>query len=87
MTIVVYHEVNSPTEFWASAQKSLPELPVAGVQRIIQVLPNQDMTKATCVWEADSVEALDQYLRSKVGDWSSESYYEVNTANAMGLNA
>jgi hypothetical protein len=87
MTIVVYHDVNNPTEFWASAQKSLPELPIDGVQKIIQVLPNQDMTKATCVWEADSVEALDKYLRSKVGDWSSESYYEVNTANAMGLNA
>ncbi len=85
MIILVNHEVNNPTDFWASAQKSLPELPVSGVQRIIQVMPNNDMTVATCVWEADSIEALDKYLRTKVFNWSKEKYYEVNTANAMGL--
>lgn len=85
MIIVVNHKVNNPGEFWASAQKSLPELPVNGVTRIMQVLPNADMTEATCLWEADSIEALDSYLRSKVFDWSTEVYYEVNTANAMGL--
>ncbi len=86
MIIVVNHKVNNPQEFWASAQRSLPELPADGVQRIIQVMPNQDMTEATCVWEADSIEKLDSYLRSKVYDWSKETYHEVNTANAMGLS-
>lgn len=85
MIIVVNHKVNNPQEFWASAQRSLPELPAEGVQRIIQVMPNGDMTEATCVWEADSIEKLDSYLRSKVQDWSKETYQEVNTAQAMGL--
>jgi hypothetical protein len=85
MIIVVNHKVNNPQDFWASAQQSLPELPVDGVQRIIQVMPNGDMTEATCVWEADSIEKLDGYLRSKVQDWSKETYHEVNTAQAMGL--
>ena len=44
------------------------------------------MTEATCVWEADSIETLDGYLRSKVGNTSKENYYELNEANAMGLN-
>jgi hypothetical protein len=85
MIIVVSHKVNNPGEFWASAQKSLPELPIAGVNKIMQVLPNKDMTTATCIWEADSIEQLDTYLRSKVFDWSTEEYYELNTAAAMGL--
>jgi hypothetical protein len=85
MIIVVNHQINNPTDFWASAQKSLPELPVSGVHKIVQVMPNADMTTATCVWEADSIEALDTYLRSKVQDWSTESYYELNTAAAMGM--
>lgn len=85
MIIVVNHKINNPGDFWASAQKSLPELPVSGVTRIVQVLPNKDMNEATCLWEADSIEALDGYLREKVQDWSKETYYEVNTANAMGL--
>ncbi len=86
MIILVNHKVNNPGEFWASAQKSLPELPADGVKRIIQVMPNNDMTEATCVWEADSIDSLDSYLRSKVGDWSLEVYYEINTAQAMGLS-
>ena len=87
MIIVVNHSINNPGDFWASAQKSLPELPVSGVNRILQVMPNADMTHAICLWDADSTEQLDAYLRSKVGDWSKETYMEVNTANAMGLPA
>jgi hypothetical protein len=45
------------------------------------------MTMATCVWEADNIETLDAYLRSKVQDWSTETYYELNTAAAMGVPA
>ena len=85
MIIVVNHKISNPTDFWASAQKSLPELPVNGVQRIVQVMPNKDMNEATCVWEAESIEKLDTYLRSKVQDWSKETYYELNSAAAMGM--
>lgn len=86
MFIVVNHSINNPQEFWGSAQKNLPGLPEAGVQRVINVLPNQTMDKCTCVWEADSIETLDAYLRDKVGDASADTYYELNEANAMGFN-
>jgi hypothetical protein len=86
MFISVHHKINKPADFWASAQKSLPELPVSGVKRIINVFPSNDMTEATCIWEADSIDSLDKYLRSKVSDWSQETYFEINTANAMGLS-
>lgn len=85
MIIIVNHSINNPTDFWASAQKSLPQLPESGVQKVIQVMPNADMTLATCVWEADSIKVLDTYLRSKVHAWSTETYYELNTAAAMGM--
>jgi len=87
MIIVVHHKINNPADFWAAAQKSLPELPADGVNRILQVMPNSDMTEATCLWDADSIELLDSYLRSKVSDWSQETYYELNTAAAMGVPA
>jgi hypothetical protein len=85
MFISVNHKINNPGEFWASAQKALPELPAPGVQRIINVFPSADNNQATCIWEADSIETLDKYLRSKVFDWSKETYFEINDANAMGL--
>lgn len=85
MIIVVNHKINNAQAFWASAQESLPKLPEAGVQRVLQVLPDVNGTIATCVWEADSIETLDRYLREKVGNWSAEEYHTVNTANALGL--
>lgn len=85
MIIAVKHTINSPANFWAAAQENLPNLPEQNVQRVLIVLPNNAMTEATCVWEADSIEALDSYLRNKVANWSTETYYEVNTPNALGL--
>lgn len=86
MIISVNHKIKDPGKFWVSAQKSLPELPVEGVQRIINVFPSSDMSQATCIWEADSIDSLDKYLRSKVFDWSQETYFEVNAVNAIGLH-
>ena len=85
MFIAVHHKINNPQNFWASAQASLPELPVSGVNRIINVFPAPDNLQATCIWDAESIEKLDDYLRSKVKDWSEETYHEINPANAMGL--
>ena len=85
MFISVHHNINNPGQFWASAQKSLPELPVAGVQRIINVFPSNDLKDATCIWEADSIETLDKYLRNKVFDWSKEPYFQINAANVVRL--
>jgi hypothetical protein len=87
MIIVVNHKIKDVAGFWGSAQQSLPKLPENGVQRVLQVLPNTDNSEATCLWEADDIATLDNYLRAKVGDMSSEVYYEVNTATAMGLPA
>ena len=87
MIILVNHKINNPGSFWTAAQQSLPNLPEANVQRVMQVLPNADMTEATCLWEAENIDTLNSYLRSKVGDASHEIYYEVNVANAMGLPA
>ena len=87
MIIHVNHKINNPEAFWKSAQDNLPNLPEANVQRVIQSLPNADMSEASCLWEAESIDALNSYLRSKVGDTSTEVYYEVNTANALGLPA
>ncbi|MCZ2337453.1 MAG: hypothetical protein LC127_04495 [Chitinophagales bacterium] len=65
----------------------LPNLPEMGVNRVIQVVPSEDMTQATCLWEAESIDTLDKYLRDKVGDMSVDIYHNVNEANSIGLPA
>ena len=85
MYIVVNHAISNPAIFWGSAQKNLPNLPEAGVKRIVNVFPNQNMDVCTCLWEAESIETLDLYLRDKIGDASKNSFYQVNEDNAMGI--
>jgi hypothetical protein len=43
------------------------------------------MDVSTCVWEAESIEMLDHYLRDKVGNAGKESYYQINEVNGIGL--
>lgn len=86
MYIVVHHNLEQPEDFWASAQRHLPQLPEAGVQRIVNIFPNQTMDKATCVWEADSIENLQQYLREKLGSSTNDPCFQINETTAMGLN-
>ena len=85
MYIVGLHNISNTEDFWAFAQLNLPNLPEAGVKRIVSLFPNQSMDKCTCIWEADSIENLNEYLRKKIGSASVDSYYQVNEATAVGL--
>jgi hypothetical protein len=86
MYIVVNHIISNPEDFWASAQKHLPNLPEAGVKRVLNIFPNQAMDKATCIWEADSIENLQKYLQEKLGSATNDSCFQINEAAAMGLD-
>lgn len=85
MYIVAHHDITNPEDFWTSAQKHLPRLPESGVKRMVSLLPNQNMDKCTCVWEADSIENLQAYLREKLGGASQQTLFQVNEAAAVGL--
>ena len=50
-----------------------------------QFCPSRDLSAATCVWEAGSVDAVRDYIDSMLGDSSDNTYFEINTENALGL--
>ncbi|RYZ47782.1 MAG: hypothetical protein EOO14_23065 [Chitinophagaceae bacterium] len=85
MYIVVNHTINNTEDFWTSAQKHLPNLPEGGVRRVLHVFPNQAMDNCTCVWEADSIEKLEQYFQDKLAHASTQTCFQVNEAAAVGL--
>lgn len=86
MYIVVHHVISHPEDFWASAQRHLPNLPEGGVKRVLNIFPSQTLDKATCIWEAESIENLQQYLREKIGTASEETCFQINETAAVGLN-
>lgn len=85
MYIVVNHIIHNTEEFWASAQRNLPRLPEDGVKRVLNIFPNQNLDACVFVWEADSIENLENYLRKKLGNASRETCFQINEAAALGL--
>jgi len=85
MYVLVSHSISMPAEFWGSVPNYLFHLRQDGVKRVICVFPNENMDQCTSVWEVDSIETLNGYLKNKVGDVSMNRYYQINEANAIGL--
>ncbi|WP_276503278.1 hypothetical protein [Terrimonas pollutisoli] len=86
MLIIAHHtNINDPQAFWAKAQEVIPAAP-AGT-KIHAVYPAQDGKTGTCVWEADTVKEVQQFLDKEAGDMATNFCYEVNEAVAIGAPA
>jgi hypothetical protein len=53
--------------------------------KVHQTLPNHEGTKAVCLWEAPGVDEVKKIIEGAVGNVSRNTYFAVETANAMGL--
>ena len=84
MYIVAHHTIVDPAKFGENSQALVR--PPEGIQ-LHAFLPNTDMTKATCLWEGPSREAVQHLLDSTLGAASQNVCYEVDTKQALGLPA
>jgi hypothetical protein len=83
-TIVVQHRINDPEKFFGLTQEVTGGAP-AGV-RPRQFCPSEDKTAAVCLWEADTLEGLREYLDSMAGaEVTENTYYVVDEQFAFGL--
>jgi hypothetical protein len=85
MYVVVEHSVSNPPAFWTGAQQALPNMP-AGIT-LHHTFPSPDGSKAICVWEAASVEAVRTFLEPVVGAMSRNIYYEVPNREGIAVPA
>ena len=75
--IVAVHDISDPDRFWSAADASqFPE----GIA-LHSSYPSGDGTRATCLWEADSVDAVRELVESATGDASANEFFEVNTGH------
>jgi len=51
----------------------------------LMYLPGTDGRKADCVWEAQSLDALKNFLDREIGTAARNDYFQINTAAAFGL--
>jgi len=85
MYIVVQHKISDPAKFWEIAQAATPNLP-EGV-KLHSVLPNAGGSNAVCLWEAATLDTVKNFIEEKVGQMSTNQYFEVDVKSAMGLPA
>jgi hypothetical protein len=79
MFIVVQHSISDPSVFWNSADpNSLPQ-----DVKLHHTFPTADGTRAVCLWEADSIEAVRNVLEPMSQGVSRNEYYQVE--NREGL--
>lgn len=83
MFVAVQHTIQDPEAFWAKAGEIVPNLP--GHVKLHQCFPNKNGTRGICIWEGDSVKAIQLYLDGQVGQFSSNDYFEVENKESIAL--
>jgi hypothetical protein len=79
MHVIAIHSISDPDRFWSA----VPDIPEG--MTLHSALPNDDGSRAVCVWEAGSVNDVEQLVEGAVGEVSDNEYFEVNDSNAQGL--
>ena len=83
--VVVYHRLtDAPTAFARGANLLQGKDAPPGV-RVLQFYPSEAPSAVACLWEADSVGTVRDYVDSTLGDSSENAYFEVDADQARGL--
>ena len=83
MKIGVIHEINDPEAFGERGENLVEEAP-EGIQNHQGCFPT-NFTTGTCVWEAESVDELSEYIDPTLGDASKQEYFEIDEEVSEGV--
>jgi len=83
MYVVVNHAINDTSGFWAAAASVTAGLP-AGL-KVIHTFPSPDGHKAVCMWEADSVDSVRDFLDPATAGMARNDYFEAPNKEGMAM--
>ena len=83
MKVAVQHTISDVDGFWGMADKELANLPEG--LALLSALPSPDGATCNCMWEAESVDAMQSYMDEKFGPFAKNLCYEVAEDKAIGL--
>ena len=83
MFIVVQHTISNPADFWAGAEQITPKLPPG--TKLHHSFPTKDGTRAVCVWEAESVKSLRDFLEPHISRTSKNEYFQVENKDSVAM--
>jgi hypothetical protein len=83
MYVVVQHTIKNPQAAFSRGQKLIRNEGAPPGVRGLQFYPSTDRSAVTCLWESESVEAIQAYVDSTLGDSSENVCYEVDAEQAF----
>ncbi len=83
MYVVVQHTIIDPETAFARGERLVKNEGAPAGARGLQFYPARDGSSVTCLWEAASVEAIQQYVDSTLGDASQNLCYEVDAEQSF----
>jgi len=82
MFIAIEHSIHDPTRFQSRGEQVFP---LPDDLHVHHFLPANDFGRASCLYEAPSIDRLREYLDAKLGDASTQRYFAVADQAAIGL--
>ena len=83
MYVAVLHQFQDPPTAFARGEKLIMNEGAPAGVRGLQFYPATDRSMATCLWESTSVEAIQGYVDSTLGDSSVNTCWEVDAEHAF----
>ena len=88
MHVSVHHIISDPQR-WEQVTKNITALVEQGRLpqglKALMYLPGTDGRKADCVWEAQSLDTLKNFLDREIGSAARNDYFQINSEGAFGL--
>lgn len=82
MFIAIEHRIHDADAFQERGEQVFP---LPDDLHVHHFLPATDLSRASCLYEAPSVDRLRTFLDGKLGDASDQTYFPVAETAGMGL--
>ena len=83
MYVVVQHEIKDPETAFARGEKLKAGDGAPAGARVLQFYPSRDGSAVTCLWEADSVDDVQDFVDGTLGNSAVNTSYEVLAEQAF----
>lgn len=83
MLVIAHHNISDPEGFWSAAKEVTVNLPRS--LKVQGIYPAKDGKTGTCLWEAENVQEVQEFLDKNAGKYAENFCYEVDVEKSMGL--
>lgn len=83
MYVVAQHQITDPQTAFPRGEKLIRGEDAPDGVRVLQFYPSSDASAVSCLWEAPSVQAVQDHVDAVLGDASHNTCYEVDTDQAF----